>query len=55
MARKRRDPGPGTWFRTVVVGLAAVAVMATAATGGGSARDTIADGPTGCVVLRVTP
>jgi hypothetical protein len=55
MARKRRDSGPSRWFQTVVVGLAAVAVLATAATDDGNAHDVTADGPTGCVVLRVTP
>jgi len=55
MARKRRDPGPGSWFRIVVVGLAAVAVLTTTAIGGGNGRNVTADGPARCVVLRVIP
>lgn len=54
MARKRRDSGPGIWFRTVVVGLAAVAIITTAATDSGTPKVT-ADGPAGCVVLGMNP
>ena len=55
MARKRRDSGPSKWFRTVVVGLVAVAALAMATTEGGNGRNVTADGPAGCVVLKVTP
>lgn len=55
MARKRKGSGPGSWVRIGVVGLAAVSILATAAIDGGNGHDVTADGPSGCVVLRMTP
>jgi hypothetical protein len=51
--KKGKRPGP--WLRLAVAGLAAVAALATATSAGGDDRSVTADGPSGCVVLRVAP
>ena len=45
----------GLWLKVAVAGLAAVAAMATAASGGGHDTSVTADGPAGCIVLKATP
>jgi hypothetical protein len=45
----------GPWFKVAVAGLAAAAAMAAAASTGGHGTSVTADGPAGCVVLKVTP
>jgi hypothetical protein len=55
MSRQRKKAGPVSWLRLVVAGLAAVAALATAASGGGDGRNVTTDGPAKCVVLKVSP
>jgi hypothetical protein len=54
MPRSGKKKGPGPWLRLVVTGLAAVAALAMASSGGSDATVT-AGGPSGCVVMRVAP
>jgi len=55
MPHKGRDPGPELWLRLVAAGLAAAASVATAASASGNDASVTAGGPSGCVVLRVSP
>jgi hypothetical protein len=50
-----KDSRPGPWLRLLVTGLAAVAIQATAAPGGGHATDAPTANPAVCVVLKATP
>ena len=54
MSRQRKRAGSFSWLRLVVAGLAAVAALATAASGG-NGRNVTTDGPARCVVLKVSP
>lgn len=51
-ARKKRGR---VWLRVVAVGLAAAASFFGAATAGSGGHGVVANGPTGCVVVRVSP
>ena len=61
MSKKESEPDDGKGsrpvrcHRLVVAGLAAVAIHATAASGGGHAANAPAANPAVCVVLKATP